>query len=83
MGIKNKKEKSVDTKHIGGKIFFRLEIEKGCRKNVVSRWPFMIQKKLHDPLLPKFTEAETPQVTTAKLPHGTRKHPLSAATFLS
>ena len=42
-----------------------------------------LQKKLRDPLLPKFTEAETPQVTTAKLPHGTRKNPLRAATFLS
>ena len=40
-------------------------------------------KKLREPFLPKFTEAETPQVTTAKLPHGTRKHPLRAATFLS
>lgn len=43
----------------------------------------LYNKKLRDPLLPKLTEAETPQVTTAKLPHGTRKHPLSAATFLS
>ena len=40
-------------------------------------------KKLRDPLLPTLTEVETPQVTTAKLPHGTRKHPLRAATFLS
>ena len=40
-------------------------------------------KKLRDPFLPKFTEVETPQVTPSKLPHGTRKHPLSAATFLS
>ena len=40
-------------------------------------------KKLRKPLLPKLTEVETPQVTPAKLPHGTRKHPLRAATFLS
>ena len=40
-------------------------------------------KKLREPFLPKFTEVETPQVTPAKLPYGTRKHPLSAATFPS
>ena len=40
-------------------------------------------KKLRDPFLPQLTEAETPQVTPAKLPYGTRKHPLRAATFLS
>ena len=40
-------------------------------------------KKLRDPLSPTITEAETPQVTPSKLPHGTRKLPLRAATFLS
>ena len=40
-------------------------------------------KKLRDPLSPTITEAETPQVTPSKLPYGTRKHPLRAATFLS
>jgi len=64
-------------------ILFSLVNRKGYRKTIVSRWPFMTIKKLRDPFLPKFTEAETPQVTPAKLPHGTRKHPLSAATFLS
>jgi len=64
-------------------ILFSLVNRKGYRKTIVSRWPFMTIKKLRDPFSPKFTEAETPQVTTAKLPHGTRKHPLSAATFLS
>ena len=34
------------------------------------------------PFLSGFTEAETPQVTPSKLPHGTRKNPLSAAAFL-
>ena len=62
---------------------------------MVSRWLFVFYiavaraetadkiKKLRDPFLPKFTEAETPQVTPAKLPYGTREHLLSAATFLS
>ena len=45
--------------------------------------PFFDKKKPRDPFLPKFTDVETPQVTTAKLPHGTRKNPLSDATFLS
>ena len=40
-------------------------------------------KKLRDPFLPTFTEVETPQVTPAKLPYGTRELPLRAATFLS
>ena len=44
---------------------------------------FFAIKKLRDPFLPKYTEVETPQVTTVKLPRGTREHLLSAATFLS
>ena len=44
---------------------------------------FKKNKKLRDPLSPTITEAETPQVTPSKLPHGTRKLPLRAATFLA
>lgn len=63
---------------------------------MVSRWLFVLfrrlingdnpkkgEKKLRNPFLAKFTEAETPQVTPAKLPYGTRELPLRAATFLS
>ena len=39
-------------------------------------------KKTVRPSLSEFTEAETLQVTPSKLPHGTRKNPLSAAAFL-
>ena len=81
----NKNKKSADTKVIGGnERIFRLKIKEGLPKTgVLVALRGLVNKKLRDPFLPKFTEAETPQVTTVKLPHGTRKHPLSAATFLS
>ena len=40
------------------------------------------QKTVHPPLKGR-AEAETPQVTPSKLPHGTRTNPLSAAISLS
>ena len=65
-------------------IFFRVKIKEGLpRTDVFDSSSWFINKKLRDPFLPKLTEAETPQVTTAKLPYGTRKNPLRAATFLS
>ena len=42
-----------------------------------------MKKKPRDPFLPQTTEVETTQGTPSKLPHGTRKHLLSAATFPS
>ena len=79
----HKNKKTADTVSIGGEGIFRLDIEEGLPKNVCFPIALRVDKKLRDPLLPRFTEAETPQVTTAKLPYGTRKHPLRAATFLS
>ena len=79
----NRKNNSAHTDGIGGKIF-SLEYKERPTKTCFG-WPFVIFtiKKLRDPFLPQLTEVETPQVTTAKLPYGTRKHPLRAATFLS
>ena len=70
-------------KHCAAVIQSKLLSENGVFSAPETINSMFFNKKLREPFLPTFTEAETPQVTTAKLPYGTRKHPLRAATFLS
>ena len=85
----NKSAFTAHTAYIGGgnvkKADLRLNIKevKEKRQSLSLTSRFLKIKKLRDPFSPTFTEVETPQVTPSKLPYGTRKHPLSAATFPS
>ena len=79
----NKTRSFADTDTIDGRTRLSFYIGKGLRKIKFLSPLGIIIKKLREPFLPKCTEAETPQVTPVKLPYGTRKAPLSAASFPS